>query len=531
MRWRHVAWTAGACLVVAGIALPAGRLLDLALPEDATLFRADLLRGLQFFKIVLVALGAWTLLLPWVLRLQVDQHVTPKRPPLQLLNRRFHSRRMTIVLCSLLSLTAFALRWAGSGHSFSGDEVLVQSCFVDRGLPAILAYWPASTHHIGYEVFAWMCGLLPLPVEMASRLPAAVAGACAVGLCFLLYQRVVTTSVAIGVSVLHAVSVYGVVYATMLKGYTTVLLGFVIAMAAVTAIIRKPQAWRGWVGLGVSVVAMLYTHLHSALLVVGIAVAFLVLWFRCIGCSYDSLRLLLHRGLTTAISTALVVLAMYALVVPQIMTVAKGMGTRAEEPLGIAFFKGWLMQLTFWDASWPASLAVGGLALVGLVSLIRRDLSLVLLLLSPLLTVVLLTWSLAGFLYPRYMLAGLPVFLLLCGEGVAFVARRLPYRQGTVVAMAVFSMAFGLYSFSPLSEFYKYGHQDLRGAAMLVGSEKKMASRFLMTWQHSEQWSALKHVGISTSCMLGAKRGSIESRTSRGSTSILSFSRNFPGWQ
>ena len=471
MKLRLLVSIGGLALMVLGAGVPSERLLDAALPGDAGAFRVDLLRGLVVLKVALILSGAWLVFLPRFLRMSPACEIEPRRSFVRDPTAWPWSHRTTVSLVVLLTGVSFVLRWGGAGQSFGGDEVLIQQSIIDRGLPTILAYWPPSTHHIGYEVCAWLSERLPLPVEMAARLPAALFGSFAVAVCFVLLRRILSPVNVIVFSLLHAVSLYGIAYSTMLKGYSAVFLCFTVALVAIVRILSHPCGWVGWGALGTSLAVMLYMHLHSVFLVVGLGLALLVGWCRVVGIGKRASLVFAHRATVAAISAILVVMVLYALPLPQVLRVTSGMGSRAEEVLGANFFQGWLMQLTFWDAHWPMSLVFCLLALVGLVSLARRELDFVLLFLIPCGVTVFLTWGAGLFLYPRYMLISMPPFLVFCVEGASAIGGRLRFRQGRALAAISVLLLFLLCVAPPLLEFYRYGQQNIRGAALLIESK------------------------------------------------------------
>ena len=457
----------GGMMLVLAVLLPPARVLALAVPADAAAFSDDLLAGLWCFKVALaiagIVLAAFPFLVSWLWR---------ERSPLDARPTSFLAgiepspvfERWEKIGLSVIVLLAMVLRLVAAGQGFSGDEILVQRSFVDRGLPVILTYWPACTHHIGYEILAWFCERLPFSIEFSARLPAVMFGTLAVWAGYRLARIALTGTVSMTFTLLHAVSLFAIMHANMLKGYSAVLFLCVTAMIGILGVVSRPLQTRYWVMMGLSMAVMPYMHLHSVYLVVGLALAFLLLWLAAARSNVQLHLLFLRRSILTFGLMGIGLFLVYSITLPQIIRTAQGMGDRAELPLSFDFFRGWLTQMTFWTGKQYASLVALVAAAVGFVRLVRRNASLALLLLLPVTVVLLVTWVSGGFIYPRYMVFAVPTFFVLFVLGFDAVGSCVSSRAFRVALLGGAAIGFFVLQFPAMADYYRFGNQNLRGA-------------------------------------------------------------------
>ncbi len=457
----------GGMMLAVAVLLPPGRVLALVVPADAAAFSNDLLAGLWCFKAALaiagIVLAAFPFLVSWLWR----ERFSPDACPTSFLTgiepspvfERWEKAGLAVIV-----LLALVLRLIAAGQGFSGDEILVQRSFVDRGLPVILTYWPACTHHIGYEVLAWFCERLPFGIEFSARLPAVMFGTLAVWAGYRLARMVLTGAVSMAFTLLHAVSLFAIMHANMLKGYSAVLLLCVTAMIGIAGVVARPFQTRHWVVMGLSMAAMPYMHLHSIYLVVGLALAFLLLWLAAARNSVQLHLLFLRRSILTFGLMGIGLFLVYSITLPQIIRTAQGMGDRAELPLSFDFFRGWLTQMTFWSGKQYASLVALVAAAVGLVRLVQRNASFALLLLLPATVVLFVTWVSGGFIYPRYMVFAVPTVFILFVMGFDAVGSCVSSRAFRAVLLGVAVTGFVAFQLPAMADYYRFGNQNLRGA-------------------------------------------------------------------
>ena len=456
--------------IIAGVFLPPVRLLTLVMPGAAEAFRDDLVTGLWYFKVAVVLAGMVVAVFPILVKYLWEYGGERGEGSGQWTVKAV--ARWENVVLAFVVLLALVLRLVGAGQSFNGDEVLVQHSFVGRGLPVILTYWPASTHHIGYEIFAWFSEQLPFSIEFASRLPAVLFGTLAVWAGYFLTRMFLTPLVSMCITFIHAVSLFAIMHSNMLKGYSCVHLCFLLSLMGIVKILSQPTETKGWLMLGISLAIMPYMHLHTVFLVVGIVLTFLILWLFTVGSNVNLHLFFLRRSVLLFGLAALGLLLVYSIPLPQIIKTAQGMSERAELPLSIDFFKGWLMQMTFWNRFWYVSIIAIIFATIGAIRMIKLNLRMTVLLFAPVVAVLFFTWLTSGFIYPRYMVFSVPVFLVFLVMGLDAFASLLPscFLRGTV--LCALTTVFIVCQLPAMGNYYKYGNQNLRGAVELVRAKR-----------------------------------------------------------
>ena len=460
----------GFAIVVVSALLPARWLAGRALPVDAGDYYDSLLAGIWCLKAALAVNGLLLLAWPFLGRLwgaRLD--VRPNRPVL--LSQPSGWDRWDWVIALLLFVAALALRCINLGQSLVADEVAIQQMFVDRGLPVIMAYMPSMPHHVLYSVMVYVSELLPLPLEVAYRLPAMLFGAAAVPLIYRLARTVFRRTSAAAVGVLCAVSLFAIAHAQMGKSYSVTLFVVPCVVACAVGILRDLDRGRMWLGLGIGLGMLVFLHLYNVYLAAGLVLALCLVFVRCYGWGRQTVPVFVRRLLVVGLVCGAILFLVYSLMLPQVLALAEDVKTQPEERLSIEFFRGWLMQATFWGDSWPVALTCAGLACVGAVFFWRREPNAALLGVVP--VVFLVAWVAVNrsFIYPRYLVFAFPLFAALCVEAVGSIGRFTRRRVVSRVGVIAFSLVFVAATVPSLLRYYRFGHQNLRAAAHLVESK------------------------------------------------------------
>ncbi len=458
----------GVVCVLSGLLLPPATVLRLALPVDAKEFSGNLLKGLWLLKAALLLNGVFLLLSPWWfpwVAQNASRNIHKKGafwmagppPPM--------SGREKLLLAAFL-LVAFLLRLKGAGQSLWGDDIVIQAAHIDRGLPAILTYWPVWGEHTGYNILAWICQRLPLSLECGARLPAVIYGALTVAASFLIARRLFTGIHLWGFMLLHALSLGAIAHCHMLKGYTGVMFFSLACAVIIPKAIDEEASVTPWLVLGILLAALLCTLIHIFLaiaIIVALAAAAVSTYGR------DSWRLI-PKSIVMIGIVGCVSFLFYSIILPQFLDMLYRFQTASESGISSEFFIGCLMQFTFWDRAWPLSLCVAALSLLGCISLFWRERNAALVLVLPPVIVVGSAMILQTFVYPRYLLFALPTFLFLFVEGACFVSKlgRLPALRWILFVSCIVAFLGG--SGPSLLDYYLVGHQDLRGAVQLVAT-------------------------------------------------------------
>jgi hypothetical protein len=453
----------GGVLLIAGIALPPEKVVRAVLPAARAAFFDKLVAGMWCLKTALVLNGLTLIGLRWLKRWLWDADANlPARPP-----RGFFAgappevwdRRDVWVMLGLCAV-ALVLRLIGSQQSLFGDEVGVQQRYISRGLPVILTFYAHGTPpHVLYSLLAFFFERLPLPLELAYRLPAILFGTGAVALTYWLARRVLDRFMAATVGLCSAAALFGIVYSHNAKGYSAT---HFFALLAIVGLVRVADDWRsprGWLWFCIAGAGLVWMHLYNVYLWAGLVVMFggLIVWL-----TWGDRRMLFawsRRALFALGLTGLGLALVYALQIPQIYELFVQVTDKPEEHLSLRSVQAWLMQLTFWGEAWPVALACGAVAGIGLLSLARREPRLTVALLFPVAFIWLMIYLKEAWIYPRYLVFTLPVFLL----GLVEAGRRLG--RGAVAAIA---LLFLIPNARVLAEYYAAGNQNLRGAVQLA---------------------------------------------------------------
>ena len=453
----------GACLLVAAALIPPATVVDAVLPAEGAQYADSLVKGLWCLKAALLLNGL--LLLCWRAVVHLWRAGEESLPRSQCAFTRFEPFGLPDYLgMAVVALVALVLRVVNLSQSLAADEVAIQQMFIDRGLPVIMTYMPSMPHHVLYSVLAYFAELLPLSLEVSCRLPAVLFGSGAVALFYVLCRRFFPRGESFLVSLLSALSLYGIVHSQMAKSYTVTQFGFLLALVSQLRIVDNPRGFAGWLGFGASLVLLVYGHLYNVYLAMGLCVGFcfVALW-KLPWQPRIVLAWVKRLGIVLCVCGAALFL-LYALQLPQILSLAREVQVQPEERMSQGFFEGWLMQMTFWGASWP--IAVGCLAIVGLglISLCILSPELAIIGCVPIVVLLSLVAVKDSFIYPRYLVFSVFIFLV-CYAAAAVAVSRLVRKPwvGSLVLLLLFVL-FVVPTGRALGEYYATGHQDLRGA-------------------------------------------------------------------
>lgn len=455
----------GGAAVLIGLAIPPSRLATRLTPADAQHYVTALTSGLWCSKAALLVMGG--MLLAWRLFVRLwGTAITDRKWPRPVVvgavsGWNTHDTVWSVVLL----LLALFLRAVNLGQSLIADEVAIQQMFIDRGLPVILTYMPSMPHHVLYSVMVYFAELLPLPLEVAYRLPAVLFGAAAVPLTYVLVRRIFARPEALVVSLLMALSLFGVMHAQMGKSYVVTQFMVLVCIFVAYRIREHWQHPAGWLALGGCLVVLVYLHLYNVYLAAGVVLAFALVCVRCCGRRWDLLFAAARRLMVIGVFAGACLFLLYSVMLPQVVALAHEVGVQPEERLGTAFFRGLLMQATFWGGAWPLALFCAALASVGAVSLFVREPNAAILAFVPPAFMLLVVAANNSFVYPRYFLFVLPAFFVSCVEGASCAGRLMRSRFVAAAGAVAFALVFVVPAARALGRYYDVGHQNLRAAA------------------------------------------------------------------
>lgn len=447
----------GVILIAVGIILPGERIVRASIPPKGEAYLGKLLAGMWYFKVALVTNGLLAVAFRYFKRFLWNDAALPEKslrpffqrtPPGKLINSEW------LILIGII-LLALVFRLIGSDQSLYGDEIIVQNMYISRGLPVIFTYFAKVPQHVLYSALAWFFERLPLPIELSYRLPAILFGVGAVALTYLLARQIFDRMTAAVTGILSAAAFYGIAYSHCAKGYTATHCMTLLAFLAIIKMVSDLSKTSGWWMLGISLGVLGYLHLYNAYLCIGITicVAGILLW---IGAGLAGIK----RLLFLLIFTGGALFLLYAIQLPQIIDLMAHSSLNPEEHLSLKVFQGWLAQLTFWGEYWPVALLCLGIVCVGVVTLFRREPLFTLLILGTPAILLALVAIQNAWIYPRYLVFSISLFLIFFMEGARIIAR--------TTGVVVFALVFLWPTTLILENYYRVGHQNIRTAAHLT---------------------------------------------------------------
>ena len=166
-------------------------------------------------------------------------------------------KRERLVVC-LITAVAFLCRLAALGQPMRYDESITWAYFVGRPWSTIISSYQFPNNHVLHSLLAKLAVSAVPFAPWALRLPAFLAGAAIVPLTWAVGRRFADRGTALLGAALTAASTTLVLYSTNARGYSIVVMLFLV-MLLVADGIRRGRARRGWVMLTLLAAAGLYT--------------------------------------------------------------------------------------------------------------------------------------------------------------------------------------------------------------------------------------------------------------------------------
>jgi len=354
------------------------------------------------------------------------------------------------------------------------DEIAAWRMFGMHGPGAITTTFFEPSNHIAHTLLSW-CSVKVLEwaigFELALRLPALLFSLGAVAAVYGLARCASGPRVALLAAGLMAVLPVPVLEGVEARGYSMMICFSALASWAFLANVNSQRTWRWCVYAGLCAVGA-WAHPMTAFVPIGHAAWLGWQWAR-----HRRIGLAVRGGLTLMLA-ALITLALYAPVIPE-MLAQRGMYTaaRGDEPL-VFGAEGWhaLLQLGGswypWDA-WPGI----ALAVIGFVGTAPKGdsprpghaVAITLLGLPIFLVVVLATGT---WMYSRFALFSVPGAVLLMALGLEALARR-----NRLVALAAGAVVLAA---SAADLALRPPKQPLRDAAAYVDARRADAEPVLV---------------------------------------------------
>ncbi len=311
---------------------------------------------------------------------------------------RESSRTYATVILLVILVAASALRFYRLGEGLWLDEIITDYEYVRLPYHEIITTYDSENQHFLYTLMARAAYDLFGPSPWALRLPAALFGIGSLAALYLLARRVTSISEGLLATALLAFSYHHIWFSQNARGYSGLLFWTLLSSWALLAALQTGRT-RYWLAFAGAVALGLYTHMTMVFVVFGQA-AVAALW------------LLNHRTKAAALLRGMVVgfgaagglsLLLYAPVLPQLL---RGMG---REPSVVGEWKSplWTLSellrgLNIGFTGGLAALLALVVVAAGLLSYLRRQPAIVVLLGVPVLAGALVVIGLGHHLWPRF---------------------------------------------------------------------------------------------------------------------------------
>jgi mannosyltransferase len=396
-----------------------------------------------------------------------------------LLKTRLISRESRGWWYAVAALTAVALlvRLRGLNSGLWLDEILSVLESLRTPFPQLLAEFRGDNKHPLYAVLAHSSSVLFGEHPWSLRLPAVLFGTATIPLVYLFGTRVASRWEAFGAAALLALSYHHVWFSQNARGYTMLVFWVLLGTLGLLRALRE-QKILPWVLYGLISGLGAYTHLTYVFAVIGQAV---VVAMGILGIPRSEAKLRWKGAAAGYCIAALFTLLLYA---PMLGPVLDYFLHRASNLRGIST-PGWalieglrVLRLGFGIPGAVGAIALIGVAAVGIagiVSYLRRQPRVGLLLLVPPLVTLAGAFTARGTMYPRFFFGFIGFALLFWMHGAFVIAAWLARRAGWSVlagarlAAAAAAIIIGVSALSvPLA--WRAPKQDFGGAMRFVES-------------------------------------------------------------
>lgn len=403
-------------LAVAGVLLPPATLAATMTPPNSSPM-PDLVSGIWLLKGCLVLLGAAAVL--------VDQLFPPGE------STQAAPRSSAFALAALV-VAGLALRLPGLARGLWFDEIQTLLDYVAKPWGTLLTTFDSSNQHYAFSIAAHVTRSLLGDSTFALRLPAAVFGALSLWAAVAFGRRWLPAREAWWSAALLAVSYHHVWFSQNARGYTGLLLGTLMASALFLDLLRAERV-SGKAVWSYALAMAFAMAFHVTALVV--AASHGIAW----------LATLRRRRSGTGrwgpfvalLLAALVTVACYALVIPQLLHAVGVSGTSAADAE-------WRRPAWFVTEAIsglvhgiPAGIVLvplaGAIVIAGLASAWRRDGFATFVMVAPLALMAIVLFASGRNLWPRFFFFGAAFVVQWAVHGGFVVLERLLPRRGALI--------------------------------------------------------------------------------------------------
>ena len=454
----------GALLILLGLFVPSSILVEFQGATSPAKLE-QLLLGSTFFKIGLVVLGLWVIVLG---RMSVWKQ---DRPSESCLYDRDNKNHLAILAAILLS--ASALRLYGLDYGLWHDEIVTYVKYMRIPFREALLTYDSENQHFLFTLLAHISFRIFGESNWSLRLPAVFFGIGSIWALYLLGRQVGSTREALLSAALLAFSYHHVWFSQNARGYTGLLFWTLLSSWLFLRGIReeRPQLWLFYAAtaaLGV------YTHVTMLFVIISHFGIYLMKLFSRRKEIWPNRWAGFFLGFCLS---GILTLQLYALILPQVINGIMGADSTVmvwKQPLWtlLEFVKG--MQISF-AASF---VALAGLLILGpgLLGFVRNNPVVIQLLILPSLIGTIAVIGMGHHLWPRF-------FFFVVGFGALVVVRgtmvlggnisRLLHLKSTASVSAGTALCVSLIFVSAVSVPFAYApKQDYLGALAFVEKSK-----------------------------------------------------------
>lgn len=415
-------------------------------PERVTELQDQLRGGLFFFRLGCVALGAWGLLVAagWRRGVRWAADVRWEGEPLALEKRPVRGSLWGWPALWMAVMIVASLPVLRQG--FEHEELLVLDMMARRGpiISAACQNLPARAVQPGYTVLESLVVRAWDDREAVVRLPALLMGAAAMFPVFFLAYGYGSLLLANMTCAVLATTGFFHFYVTYARGYSPSMTASLAAVALLLTL-RRSTSWRRWWGVGALMFYACYAHQASA---VYLSVTGLIALIDRAVLAARAERSVAHvaRALTPPVvvfgTTVLLLFLAYAPGIPASLAYTRVFDLTdyyMAYHINVRFLRV-MADLLAWCRGIPVAGALQmALAAAGVVLLIRSSWLTTVYLLTPLVLAVAAFRAMDLFVYPRYFIMFVPLYVLASAVPIA-KALSVPVRRSRIVLVALVAL-------------------------------------------------------------------------------------------
>lgn len=338
-----------------------------------------------------------------------------------------------------LIVVGLVLRLIALGDGLWYDEIRTLVEYARRPLGTVLSTYDNQNQHLLYSVLARISFALLGESPAALRVPAVLLGVGSLCACYRFARLVADRREALLATAFLTVSYHHVWFSQNARGYTGLLLFFLVGTGALYRLLsdRTASARQVWV-YAIAMALGAYTHVTAVLVSLTHAVVVAARWWR--SGSMANVR----RPIQGLVLSGLLGLVLYAPVLTQLAGTLTGpnpdsAATAWRNPLWL-FAEAARGLARGLPGGWVVVGLGGVVATVGLVGFARASLTLTTLMVAPALVIAAATITLGHNIWPRFFFFSMGSAVLIAIRGVFTLARAAFPARGAALATSLLAI-------------------------------------------------------------------------------------------